>query len=438
MLSKSSRPKLKLHLQIHELSSIPLVTGQVFVKWHILHSSRGECRGKTDRVPIIDHKAGWTDYRKECTFKVGIGKGGVLQERMLIMEVWVEMISGRERLRIGNVAVNLSEYASVKSETRRYLLQESKMNSTVKVTISVVHVEGSRDYTTPPLKKAQMFHGITNLLAESKDLPQISRGIEQRNSKHLLHSPTQEMYRRTFAAQWRVQAGELAPGDVVEDIFKGGTGWKNDTPPTQSLPDRTSHRRSDSASTVRPIIRDTRPPQGRHTMSGRFQRSHNRPVTPLSPDDQSDYDDDDDGDGWIPRPDFPSHRLGHLRTESLVSIAPRQRLRVRDRENIVTSEAWEKEELESGKRSWVTPDLDAVEDKIERRRIARELNRSNTASHTSSSFSSAPGSSGKVSSTSKSNRSVSVNGSIISDAVVEDDEYHVNGVMSADETDDSG
>lgn len=442
MLSKSSRPKLKLQLQIHELSSIPLVTGQVFVKWHILHSSRGECRGKTDRAPIIDHKAGWTEYRRECTFKVGIGRGGVLQERMLIMEVWVEMISGRERLRIGNVAVNLSEYASVKSETRRYLLQESKMNSTVKVTISVVHVEGSRDYSTPPLKKAQMFHGITNLLAENKDLPQISRGIEQHNSKHVLHSPTQEMYRRTFAAQWRVQAGELAPGDVVEDIFKGGTGWKTDeTPAVQNIPDRTSHRRTDSSATVRPIVRETRPPPGRRASSGRYQRSHipfHRPVTPLSPDDQSDYDDDDDGDGWVARPDLGSHRLGHLRTESLVSIAPRQRHRVRERENVVTSEAWEKEELETGKRSWVTPDLNVVEDKIEQRRIAREINRSNNASYTGSSISSAPGSSGRISSTSKSNGSASATGSIISDVIVEDDEKHTNGVMSADETDDSG
>src|SRR5579859_6659323 len=407
MLSKSSRPKLKLHLQIHELSSIPLVTGQVFVKWHILHSSRGECRGKTDRAPIIDHKAGWTDYRRECTFKVGIGRGGVLQERMLIMEVWVEMISGRERLRIGNVAVNLSEYASVKSETRRYLLQESKMNSTVKVTISVVHVEGSKDYCTPPLKKAQMFHGITNLLAENKDLPQISRGIEQHNSKHLLHSPTQEMYRRTFAAQWRVQAGELAPGDVVEDIFNGGTGWKSDNaPPIQHLSDRTSHRRSESNATVRPIVRELRPSQGRRTLSGRFQRSHIpslRPVTPLSPDDQSDYDDYDDGEDWISHPETPSHRLGHLRTESLVSVAPRQRHRARERENVVTSEAWEKEELESGKRSWVTPELDAMEDKIEQRRIQREISRSNNASNTGSSFSSAPGSSGRLSSTPQSN-----------------------------------
>ena len=443
MLGKSSRPKLKLNLQIHELSSIPLVTGQVFVKWHILHSSRGECRGKTDRVPIHDHKASWSDYRRGCTFKVGIGRNGVLQERVLVIEVWLEMI--RERLKIGNVSVNLSEYASVKSETRRYLLQESKMNSTVKVTIAVVHVEGNREYTTPPLKKAQMFHGITNLLAENKDLPQISRGMEQHNSKNLLHSPTQEMYRRTFAAQWRIQAGELPPRDVVEDIFNGGTGWSAGSPPIiPSIPEKRPSR-NDVHATVRQGIRDTRQDHARHQML-RYQRSHtslNRPVTPLSPDDQSDYDEDEDDapEEWNMRQDFHSHRMNHLRTESMVSITPRQRRRVRELENVITGEEWEKEELETGKRSWVTPSLDVVEDKLERRRIAREARGSNGSTSgigsSGSSYGSAPGSSGKASTDKTTSRTASINGSLASLTIHEDDEP-LNGHMSADDTDTSG
>jgi hypothetical protein len=443
MLNKSNRPKLKLHLQIHEISSIPLVTGQIFVKWHILHSTSGECRGKTDRVPIIDHKASWSKYERECTFKVGIGKGGVLSERMLIMEVWVDMISGRERFRIGNVAVNLSEYASVKSETRKYLLQESKTNSTVKVTISVLHVEGSREYTTPPLKKAQMFHGITGLLAENKDLPQISRGIEHHNSKQILHSPTQEMYRRTFAAQWRVQAGELAPGAVVEDIFKGGSGWTTEfAPSVPKLPDRTTHRRRETVSVQE--TRDNRPQASRRSSSGRYSRSHipfNRPITPLSPDDQSDYD-DDEVDGWTSRPELESRRMNHLRTSSIVSITPRQGHDNRQRRNVITSESWEREELELGTRSWVIPDLNVVEEKIEKRRLARESKSTNASS---ASFASAPGSSGKFSSTTTDKstpRSVSLNGSIVSEAIVEDDEddggNKANGSRSADDTDDSG
>lgn len=431
MLSKSSRPKLKLHLQIHELSSIPLVTGQVFVKWHILHSSRGECRGKTDRVPILDHKAGWSDYQKECTFKVGIGRNGVLQERMLMMEVWVEMISGRERFRIGNIAVNLSEYASVKSETRRYLLQESKMNSTVKVTIAVAHVEGVREYTSPPLKKAQMFHGITNLLAENKDIPQISRGIEQDNSKYVLQSPTHEMYRRTFSAQWRLQAGELPPSDVVEDIFRGGSGWKSDLAPSvPKLPERKLISRTESRTSIRPSARELRRPlSGQYSSMSRYQRSHipfDRPITPQSPDDQS----DDDFEEWV-RQDTSSHRIGHFRTASMVSITPRQRRHNRQRENVITSESWEKEELETGPRSWKAPSLDVLEDKIEARRLARESRSTN-----SSNFGSAPGSSGKVSST---DRSASLNGSILSvkDNGKDVKEQAKNGVMSADDTDSS-
>lgn len=443
MLSKSSRPKFKLSLQIHELSSIPLVTGQVFVKWHILHSSRGECRGKTERVPIIDHKASWSDYRRECMFKVSIGRSGILQERMLILEVWVELNAGRDRLRIGNVGVNLSEYASVQSETRRYLLQESKMNSTVKVTISVAHIEGSKEYSTPSLKKAQMFHGITNLLAENKDLPQISRGIEKHHSKHILHSPTQEMYRRTFSAQWRVQAGELTPGDVVEDIFKGGSGWKADAPPSPpKLPERRHHLKSESIETVRQGRREIRPPPIRRS-SGRYQRSHipfHRPITPLSPDDQSDDDEEDERDIWDSRQDIRSNRNNHLRTASIVTVVPRRHShhRDRERENYITCADWEREELETGKRSWAVPSLETVEDKIEKRRLAREAR----SPLSSSVPSSAPGSSGQYSSTTtttttdKSTRSVSLNGSMKSLGLDDGErEYNGNGHMSADDTD---
>ena len=428
MLNKSTRPKLKLSLQVHELSSIPLVTGQVFVKWHILHSSSGECRGKTEVAPIIDHKAVWGNYKHECTFKVGIGKDGVLQERILIMEVWLEMISGRERLRIGNLAINLSEYASVKSETRRYLLQDSKMNSTVKLTISVVHVEGSRDYTTPPLKKAQMFHGITNLLAENKDsLPRISRELEQYNPKHMLYSPTQETYRRTFAAQCRLHGDELPPRDVVESIFKGGSGWKIEDPPAiiRSPERKTPHIRTESRGLSRPV----RAPAGQSSL--RFTKithlSMTRSITPSSADDdQSDYEERDDMGEWL-RVEPNSHRQGHVRTDSMVTLSPlRRRPRSRQQTNIVTREEWEKEELASGHTSWTTPNLDAIEEKIEKRRIARSTN--------GSSIGSAPGSSGKLSSMA---RSSSTNGSVISQSIVEAGVERENGANTADDSENS-
>ena len=44
----------------------------------------------------------------------------------------------------------------------------------------------------------------------------------------------QDMYRRTLAASWAAQAGELPADKCIEDIFAGGDGWggaKDTKPP---------------------------------------------------------------------------------------------------------------------------------------------------------------------------------------------------------------
>lgn len=37
----------------------------------------------------------------------------------------------------------------------------------------------------------------------------------------------QDVYRRTLAASWAAQPGELRADDCIEDIFAGGDGWGN-------------------------------------------------------------------------------------------------------------------------------------------------------------------------------------------------------------------
>ena len=75
-----------------------------------------------------------------------IDKGGLLQDSEIHFEVIQEYGSGsRERIVLGNVKLNLAEYCSGGNEggaegeggeggiMRRYLMQESKINSTLKV-----------------------------------------------------------------------------------------------------------------------------------------------------------------------------------------------------------------------------------------------------------------------------------------------------------------
>lgn len=64
---------------------------------------------------------------------------GLLQESEIHFEVLQEYSPGTraERIVLGNVRLNLAEYVMVDEEgegvTRRYLMQESKINSTLKV-----------------------------------------------------------------------------------------------------------------------------------------------------------------------------------------------------------------------------------------------------------------------------------------------------------------
>lgn len=105
-----------------------------------------------------------------------------------------------EKIVLGNVRVNLSEYVgenemfakdpmspprkrnSLSSSgsgarssldthdpehgiVRRYLMQDSKVNSTLKIGILMVQVDGERNFTAPPLKTAPVFGGIAGFMA---------------------------------------------------------------------------------------------------------------------------------------------------------------------------------------------------------------------------------------------------------------------------------
>ena len=68
----------------------------------------------------------------------------------------------------------------------------------------------------------------------------------------------QDMYRRTLAAYWASQPGELKADECIEDIFAGGDGWgKGGRPTTQAV--GVGHNAPESAtSTPNPDGNDVR------------------------------------------------------------------------------------------------------------------------------------------------------------------------------------
>lgn len=81
-----------------------------------------------------------------------------------------------EKITLGYITLNLAEYVEESEDgeegvTRRYLMQESKINSTLKVGIAMKQIDGERNFVAPPLKTAAVFGGIAGIMAGDQGDP---------------------------------------------------------------------------------------------------------------------------------------------------------------------------------------------------------------------------------------------------------------------------
>lgn len=128
------------------------------VKWRLPSSSTAENHGNTDKAVTIDHRAQW-NYQKSLHVRLTIDKNHLLQECELQLEVVQEFASGThgEKNLMGRIKLNLAEYADKSDDeegiVRRYLMQDSKVNSTLKLGVIMRQVEGDRSFiacVSPP------------------------------------------------------------------------------------------------------------------------------------------------------------------------------------------------------------------------------------------------------------------------------------------------
>ncbi|KAJ8106148.1 hypothetical protein ONZ43_g7160 [Nemania bipapillata] len=273
-----------------------------------------EHRGRTAKCSVdkINHRVTY-NYSKTVPLRISIDRANNLTECPIEFEVLQEFTLGSgardEKISLGNVRINLSEYveeseafprrstasrfaklsvgrtASEAERTaamaaqhgeendlvdeeaeegivRRYLMQDSKINSTLKIGILMVQADGERNYVAPPLKSATMFMGgISSIISganEQVDAEEAGKpgGALQNMNKSRDTAEAQDMYRRALAASWDCHPGELHADECIEDIFAGGSGWRDDIgkvlgrPHTESPSrDRTSSSGSGTPST---------------------------------------------------------------------------------------------------------------------------------------------------------------------------------------------
>ncbi|KAI6858190.1 hypothetical protein KC323_g7076 [Hortaea werneckii] len=353
-IPKSRRVRFALTLHILDLNNVPLVSGSAFVKWDLSHSVSAEHRGRTPRCAIKDHRVLFS-YSKSLPVRLTVGRDGVLEDCPMQFDILQEYSAGGkvERITLGYVRCNLAEYVEASEAlssssappatmgsvggssshhnpqgresidnaggelgvVRRYLMQDSKINSTLKLGIYMRHTEGTRDFYAPPLRSAPVFGGIAGIIHSSEPVtsPHGAAGTTadgERPSSASLHPSSsgngigqddpagahagaipslsssnrevgemQDMYRRTLAAHWASQPGELKADECIEDIFSGGDGWgAHGRPPPLSTGDQ-SEQTTEASGSGASTPRDPHSSQQEDSMGSRRQHQRMGNVT---------------------------------------------------------------------------------------------------------------------------------------------------------------
>jgi len=164
----------------------------------------------------------------------------------------------------------------------------------LQVSISMRQIDGDKNFTAlvdppecyskaksfrPPLKTAPVFGGIAGIMtSEQGDLDDLGQ-MPSMSSKTREIGELQDMYRRTLAASWACQIGELPADECIENIFAGGDGWgkhgadakPRNSPSGKSTEDSTGDAESGGEARPTPT-----PMHHRRTSSGFGKRGHLR------------------------------------------------------------------------------------------------------------------------------------------------------------------
>lgn len=178
-----------------------------------------EHRGRTSKCPISNHRVDYGFSKCVQHIRISVDKQNHIAECPFELEV-IQEFSATEKITLGIIKLNLSEYieeseaytrettspgrkrlstsgvsptgtgeggrASNEKEdipegiVRRYLMHESKINSTLKMSILMVQIDGDRSFSAPSLKNAPAFAGIAGITAHEQQTE------EEIGRKHLV------------------------------------------------------------------------------------------------------------------------------------------------------------------------------------------------------------------------------------------------------------
>ncbi|KAJ2767536.1 hypothetical protein IWQ56_003290 [Coemansia nantahalensis] len=145
-------------LRIEDLNNIPPLDGLFYAKWRC--QARG---GASPRAPVVNREVRWA-HAVGQRVDVPVGRDGLLAPCEIRIAIRQEVHS-HVRNKIGELTINLSEYARLAASSRRYFLHECKLNCTLKLSITVAQVAGPDGYDAPPLDRSMLLTDLNHIIA---------------------------------------------------------------------------------------------------------------------------------------------------------------------------------------------------------------------------------------------------------------------------------
>ncbi|KAL0945897.1 hypothetical protein HGRIS_012181 [Hohenbuehelia grisea] len=158
-------------------------------------------RGLTPYIPLRDHKVLW-EHTVDIAVKMDVERD---THRLMASELKLEVMqrvlpndpNAPHQPRLGVIRLNLAEYATPEAVTQHYLLQKSKTNATLRLTVALEQIGGDRSFIAPPLSRSGVLAGVRGVLDSEvlrmrprlEGLDREARGIQRGLDSATLGSP---------------------------------------------------------------------------------------------------------------------------------------------------------------------------------------------------------------------------------------------------------
>ncbi|KAJ1666190.1 hypothetical protein EV178_002586 [Coemansia sp. RSA 1646] len=156
--------ELKVTIKQRRLEALAVIAagcGELACASYARSAASNACAGTLGIASVSQHCMHWNLFDQRVLSRPGQG------------EVYSHM-----RMKVGTLNINLSEYALLPGSSRRYFLQESKLNCTLKLSIHVSQVSGPDSYQVPTLDRSMVLTDLNDMIANEGN----SRAVRENSS----------------------------------------------------------------------------------------------------------------------------------------------------------------------------------------------------------------------------------------------------------------